>query len=119
MSGTEQTDEDLVVYVRRDESGEILSVSRVPSADHGERCPAAQADVTAFLKRLTPKKAALLKSDLSLVRAIEDLIDVLIRKEVLRLTDLPDSVQAKLLERRKLRGSLRSLSLLGDDADDL
>ena len=37
----------------------------------------------------------------------------------LRLTDLPDSVQTKLLSRRRLRGSLRSLSLLGNDGDDL
>lgn len=117
MSGTEQSDDDLAVYVHRDDAGEILTVSRVPSADHSERCAASQPDVVAFLKRLTPKKAALVKSDLSLVRAIEDLIDVLIRKDVLRLTDLPESVQAKLLERRKLRGSMRSLSLLGDDDD--
>lgn len=119
MSGTEETGEDLAVYVRRDAAGEIVAVSRVPSAEHAERRPASHAEVVTFLKRLTPRKAALLKSDLSLVRAIEDLIDVLIRKEVLRLTDLPDSVQAKLIERRKLRGSLRSLRLLGDDADEL
>ena len=37
----------------------------------------------------------------------------------MRLTDLPDSVQTKLLSRRRLRGSLRSLSLLGNDGDDL
>lgn len=119
MSGTEETSEGLAVYVHRDEGGEIVSVSRVPSKDHAERCPAAQADVVTFLRRLTPNKAALLESDLSLVRVIEDLIDVLIRKDVLRLTDLPDSVQAKLLDRRKLRGSVRSLSLLSNDSDDL
>lgn len=73
----------------------------------------------AFLQKLAPRNAALLESDLSLIRALEDLIDVLIRKEVLRLTDLPDSVQTKLLSRRRLRGSMRSLSLLGDDASDL
>lgn len=119
MSGAEKTSEGLAVYVRRDEDGAIVSISRIPLLDHDEHCPVTQADVIAFLKHITPKKVALLESDLSLVRVIEDLIDVLIRKDVLRLTDLPDSVQVKLLERRKLRGSLRSLSLLGDDGDDL
>lgn len=107
------------IYVRRDAAGDIVSLSRVPAADHPEACSADKVEVVAFLKRLSPRNAALLESDLSLIRALEDLIDVLIHKDVLRLTDLPDSVQTKLLSRRRLRGSLRSLSLLGNDADDL
>ena len=103
------------VYVRRDANGQIVSISRVPAADHSERCDVDRAEVAAFLRMLDPGKAALLESDLSLIRALEDLIDVLIHKDVLRLTDLPESVQAKLSTRRRLRGSMRSLDLLGDD----
>lgn len=94
-------------------------MSRVPADDHPEACPADRIEVVAFLKLLSPRNAALLESDLSLIRALEDLIDVLIQKDVLRLTDLPVSVQTKLLSRRRLRGSLRSLSLLGSDGDVL
>ncbi|MCC2655565.1 MAG: hypothetical protein K0Q76_673 [Panacagrimonas sp.] len=106
-----------MVYVRRDASGQIVSVSREANAEHGECCPADRPDVALFIQRLAPRQAAMLESDLSLIRALEDLIDVLIRKDVLRLTDLPDSVQAKLLSRRRLRGSLNSLQLLGDDEE--
>jgi hypothetical protein len=107
------------VYVRRDASGEILSISREPNPDHPEVCAADRPEVVLFIQRLAPRQAAMLESDLSLIRALEDLIDVLIRKDVLRLTDLPDSVQAKLLSRRRLRGSLNSLRLLGDDEETL
>lgn len=108
-----------LVYVRRDASGQIVSVSREANADHGESCAADRPDVALFIQRLSPRHGAMLESDLSLIRALEDLIDVLIRKDVLRLTDLPDSVQAKLLSRRRLRGSLNSLRLLGDDEETL
>ena len=106
-----------VVYVRRDASGQILSISREANAEHGESCAADRPDVALFIQKLAPRQGAMLESDLSLIRALEDLIDVLIRKDVLRLTDLPDSVQAKLLSRRRLRGSLNSLRLLGDDEE--
>lgn len=116
----DSTDEDRgKVYVQRDLSGQIISLSQVVSKTHNEQCSPESADVVAFLHKLSPRNAALVESDLSLIRALEDLIDVLIRKEVLRLTDLPDSVQTKLLSRRQLRGSIRSLSLLADDASDL
>lgn len=108
-----------VVYVRRDASGQIVSVSREANPEHAESCPPDRPDVALFIQRLSPRQAAMLESDLSLIRALEDLIDALIRKDVLRLTDLPDSVQAKLLSRRRMRGSLNSLSLLGDDDETL
>lgn len=105
------------VYVRRDGAGLILSISRAPAPDHVERCSTEQADVATFMRMLAPRNAALQESDLSLIRALEDLIDVLIHKEVLRLTDLPDRVQGKLLARRQLRGSVKSLQLLDDEQD--
>ena len=124
LFGSEQVvdladEEDGKVYVQRDAAGQIVSLSRLASKYQPEQCLAESPDVIAFLQKLSPRNAALQESDLSLIRALEDLIDVLIRKEVLRLTDLPDSVQTKLLSRRRLRGSVRSLSLLGDDASDL
>jgi hypothetical protein len=118
MSAGEKSD-GARVYVRRDGSGQIVSVSREANAEHVECCAADRPDVALFVQRLVPRQAAMLESDLSLIRALEDLIDVLIRKDVLRLTDLPDSVQAKLLSRRRLRGSLNSLQLLGDDEETL
>lgn len=65
------------------------------------------------------KVNALSQSDTSLVRVLEDLIDVLITRGVIQFTDLPEAAQAKLLERRETRASLTNrLQLLPTDPND-
>jgi hypothetical protein len=66
-----------------------------------------------------PDKAnALSQTDTSLVRVLEDLIDVLITRGVIQFTDLPEAAQTKLLERRETRASLNNrLQLLPTDDD--
>ena len=44
--------------------------------------------------------------DADFIRVVEDLIDVLIQKGVLRVTDLPVGAQRKLAARKHLRGRL-------------
>lgn len=48
-------------------------------------------------------------SDASVVRVLEDLIDLLIAKQIILFTELPQDAQAKLLGRKELRARL------GDD----
>ena len=62
-----------------------------------------------------PTMAGLARSDLALARVLEDLIDVLIDRQVLRFTDLPQAAQDKLVQRRSLRDDVRRLQLLEDD----
>ena len=65
------------------------------------------------------KVNALSQSDTSLVRVLEDLIDVLINRGVIQFTDLPEAAQAKLLERRETRASMTNrLQLLPTDPND-
>lgn len=65
-----------------------------------------------------PSKA-LSDTDTSLVRVLEDLIDVLITRGVIQFTDLPEAAQAKLLERRETRASLSDrLDLMTPDSDN-
>ena len=45
------------------------------------------------------------------MRVIEDLIDALIVKNVINITDLPDQVQAKLLARKSFRERVSKSSL--------
>lgn len=61
----------------------------------------------------------LAESDHALVRVVEDLVDTLIGKDLLRFTDLPEAAQAKLLERRSLRRSVNALNLLQDDDQEV
>jgi len=46
-------------------------------------------------------------TDLSIVRVIEDLADLLISKNIITFQDLPDKVREKLITRKQLRSKLR------------
>ncbi len=54
--------------------------------------------------------------DLDMVRVIEDLIDILIDKNIMLFTDLPDPVQNKILFKKFVRNlSNKNTSILQDE----
>ena len=64
--------------------------------------------------------AELMRSDADMVRVLEDLIDVLIERGVIKFTDLPKPAQVKLLQRKDSRTNLAErLDLIGDDETGL
>ncbi len=75
-------------------------------------------EVQAFLKADGARGFAALDADL--VRVLEDLIDALIRLNVLRITDLPLEAQTKLFERKHFRDGMqnRALQLFAPDDPD-
>lgn len=55
-------------------------------------------------------------ADAEFVRVLEDLIDTLIMKNVIRHTDLPSAAQQKLVKRKGMRNRMQgALNLLGGD----
>lgn len=50
-----------------------------------------------------PDEANFVRLDADFVRVIEDVIDTLIARHVINITDLPDQAQAKLFARRSFR----------------
>lgn len=102
-------------YVRRGEGGEIVAVSNEPLDGATELLAPEAPELIVFIERLAQGNGAFESSDLKLIRAIEDVIDLLIAKNVICITDLPAAVQSKLTERRSLRHSLNALKLFGDD----
>jgi len=105
-------------YVVRSPQGAIVSVHREP-VDGAEVLPQNHPDVQAFLGPGDGKSFAAMDADL--VRVLEDLIDVLLRRNVFRITDLPLEAQVKLFERKHFRENLQAhaLSLYGGQAPQL
>lgn len=105
-------------YIKRDNTGQITMVSDEAGLDTSEEIGSDSPELRAFVEQLTQSNSDVFEtSDMKLIRVIEDVIDLLIAKNVICITELPQPVQAKLMERRSLRNSLNSLTLFGDDDD--
>lgn len=99
-------------YIRRDTEGRIAAIELEPGAGL-EEIQAGSAELADFVRRMGAEPSSLAQSDMRLVRVLEDLIELLIARDVIRFTDLPQAAQEKLLERRSMRQSLGALDLLG------
>lgn len=96
-------------YALRDTLGQIASLHREPVAG-GESLSPDHPEVRAFLGR-DPDAQRFASMDADLVRVLEDLIDALIRRNVLNITDLPPEAQAKLFDRKHFREGMQAHAL--------
>lgn len=109
-------------YARRGPDGRIVSLHREPTALGDVELPADHPEVRAFLERGGPDADAsdFLRLDADFVRVIEDVIDTLIARNVINLTDLPAEAQAKLMQRKSFRerANRNALRLFSPDGPD-
>lgn len=106
-------------YIQRNTEGNISAVSAEQSTTFSEWAEPNSSELKAYLSKITGQmpeaENALAESDHALVRVVDDLVNVLIEKNLMRFTDLPEAAQQKLMARQSLRQSLNSLKLLGDE----
>ncbi|MVV47047.1 tryptophan synthase subunit beta [Pseudomonas sp. PB120] len=104
-------------YVQRDIQGQLTRVSAEAYTGATETLPADHPDLQAwFASEVMANSLKQLKqSDLEMIRVLDDLIQVLITKGVILVTDLPAAAQAKLMDRTQAREALGGLSHLVDD----
>lgn len=107
-------------YVKRNLDGSIDSLSLSLNDEHPEKIAATDHELIEFLSfnnETEISKLALTESDKDIARITEDLVHLLISKNIILFTDLPPVVQKKLLGREKLRSSLTDVidNFLHDD----
>ena len=107
-------------YVERDGIGAISRLRDQPTTAALEFLAPDHPEVQNFVAR-SARSTALLESlretDADFVRVVEDLIDLLTAKGVIRGEDLPDPVRRKLQARAELRRQYRDTPLLKFDDD--
>jgi 5S rRNA maturation endonuclease (ribonuclease M5) len=104
-------------HIIRNPNGNIIGLSDEDHDGTGEELSLSHPDVQAFLDAA---RNQLSSSDTETIRVIEDIVDVLIQKKVILLTDLPEAAQQKLSERQRMRSELNDLgNLMVDEADIL
>jgi hypothetical protein len=106
-------------YVSRDANGNIVGIFRSPINGASEELAPEDPEIIQFLSDTGSSeqiKWELFVSDLLMGRLIEDLIDVLIGKNAMMITDLPPGAQRKLMRRRHLRKKMQATDdLLNDE----
>lgn len=108
-----------MTYIRRNEKGDIIAASEEPLAGFVDASDD-DTELQAFLAAMTADHAdsRLRESDSSLIRVIEDLVDLLTTKGIIRFTDLPEQAQNKLVLRKSLRGQDEHLNLIDEAGDE-
>ncbi|MDT7524186.1 hypothetical protein RAE21_17525 [Rhodoferax sp. TBRC 17198] len=107
-------DVPVMFHVLRNEDGSIASLARTERPG-GELLPDDHPAIQAFLKG-SGNVSSFSEADAEFVRVLEDLIDTLIVKNIIRHTDLPVAAQQKITRRKGLRNRMQgALNLLDDD----
>jgi hypothetical protein len=112
-------------FIKRDTNGEIIALFREQNAEAGDYLLPHHPEIQAFIglsaagdgdaangsaDGALESRQNMLTSDLEMIRVYEDLVDVLISKHVVVLTDFPQAAQEKLMRRKRLRSSFSSLT---------
>ena len=108
-------------FVKRDATGAVAALFRERADDATEYLTPDHPAVRLFatVASVEPTvRVQLLDSDLEMIRVYEDLIDVLMEKRLVLLTDLPNAAQGKLLRHKRLRDSLQAIGAVIQAEDD-
>ncbi len=107
-----------MLFIERDENGSIAAIRRVQTEPGQESASLHDEEILNFFRtsgELETFSQLLALSDLSVVRVLEDLIDLLIDKKLILFTELPPEAQEKIRERKCLRTRIGNDDLMVDD----
>ena len=118
------TAERAMPYVIRDAERKIVQVFDQPVTGASEQIAPDSSEMRAFQQDHTANtvealRRQLAESDSGMARLVEDLIDALIGKRVIKFTDLPAAAGAKYLERLSTRERMHAVKSIIVDADDI
>ena len=107
-----------MLYVERTKNGKIVALHSSPQPQAEEQKSVTDEEILNFLYTTVSadsRKLLLSLSDMGIIRLLEDLIDLLIQKNVIFFTELPEQAQERIKERKRLRETLNPQELMVDD----
>lgn len=108
----------MMIFVERDQDGNIVSLRREANRPGMECKQAVDREIVEFLGGIdeTDAKIKLLAlTDTAAARILEDLLELLIDKELIMFTELPEEAQQKILARKRLRQRISREPFIVDD----
>lgn len=98
-----------MLYAERDSQGNIITIRKDPP-DGQQQTPVSDQELQEFLAREADQETyeiLLQEADKKMIRVLDDLIEVLIRKNIILLTDLPEEAREKLGTRKEARRKMQ------------
>ena len=99
-------------YIERSATHEVIALFLQAPQPSAEWLSLDHPDVLAFLARSDDRGAAglphevLATLDRAMIRVLEDLVDVLVDKQIIQLSDLPEKARYKVMARKEFRSAL-------------
>ncbi len=104
-----------MAYVLRDNQGTIIAASSTVQVDQDwQLIENKHPEYIAFIEAELKQHAAFRESDIQLARVLEDLIEILIERNLIQFTDFPSAAQKRLNDRQSMRSKNR-LSMIVED----
>ena len=103
------------MYVERAADGKIIALHSSAKPYAGEQKSSIDDEVLDFLYTnadADTRKLLLSLSDMGIIRLIEDLVDLLIEKNLILFTELPLHAQKRIHERKQIREIMTSQDLM-------
>lgn len=103
-------------YIERDENNKIVAIHKqTPEGKPSQPVEELDSTMNEVLQFLLPdswnldSEKFLQQTDLSMVRVVEDLVSLLIEKNVIAFTELPEAAVTKILMRRRIREKMSDI----------
>ena len=107
-----------MLFAERDEEGALVAVHQGCRKEGLEPTTLLDGEILSFLLSSGEKgghSQNMALSDFSIIRVLEDLIDLLIDKKLILLTELPEEAQEKIRLRQNIRRSKDQTQIMVDD----
>ena len=105
-----------MAYVLRNDQGTIIAASSTVQVDQDwQQIENKHPEYIAFIEAELKQHAAFRESDIQLARVLEDLIEILIERNLIQFTDFPSAAQKRLNDRQSMRSKNRLTMIVEDD----
>ncbi|SDO84820.1 hypothetical protein [Desulforhopalus singaporensis] len=105
-----------MIYAERDENGNIIALRNNPVEPDQQEISTEELET--FLSEYDQNKtisAFFRKLDNEVIRVLDDLVDLLVMKNIIKITDLPEQAQQKLGNRKRIRSKIQDNCILDED----
>ena len=109
-------------YGKRNNKGKLIGIKDESDEIYQQWLSDDDSELLAFMQntvKANELKQSLSVSDDEMIRVIDDLIGLLVEKQVFVFTELPEAVQIKLNTRTTMRSGINPLENLISESDDI